>query len=32
MDQENLCFTPGECNNSNVGEQKLGNDNSNWIC
>jgi hypothetical protein len=32
MDQENLCLTAGECNNSNVGEQKLGNDNSNWIC
>ena len=28
MDQENLCLRAGECSNSNVGEQTLGNDNS----
>jgi hypothetical protein len=28
MDQENLCLSAGKCNNSNVGEQTLGNDNS----
>jgi hypothetical protein len=28
MDQENLCLRDDECNNSNVGEQTLGNDNS----
>lgn len=28
IDQENLCLRAGKCNNSNVGEQTLGNDNS----
>ena len=28
MDQENLCLRTSDCNNSNVGEQTLGNDNS----
>jgi hypothetical protein len=28
MDQENLCLRTSDCNNSNAGEQTLGNDNS----
>jgi hypothetical protein len=28
IDQENQCLRTGKCNNSNVGEQTLGNDNS----
>ena len=32
MDEENQRIRAGKCNNSNVGEQTLGNDNSNWIC
>jgi hypothetical protein len=28
IDQENLCLRTAKCNNSNVGEQTLGNDNS----
>ena len=28
MDEENLCLRDSKCNNSNVGEQTLGNDNS----
>jgi Na+-transporting NADH:ubiquinone oxidoreductase subunit NqrC len=32
MDQENLCIRTSDCKNSNVGEQTLGDDNSNWIC
>ena len=28
IDQENLCLRAGKCNNSNVGERTLGNDNS----
>jgi hypothetical protein len=28
MDQENLCLRADKCNNSNVGEQTIGNDNS----
>ena len=28
LDQENLCLRADKCNNSNVGEQTIGNDNS----